>query len=404
MAIEFNCPYCTALIRVPDSAGGGKGRCPKCATRIKVPKVSAAKEAALPPGDDGLLFASEPGGNEEATAFAESAPVEFASDESSAPAEFFVPAPRQLGELPVEPVRQPLRPGSVASKLKRKKSSGGWLIPVGFGVVLCGVFGWFLWQQYQLERLTGELTAESAATLQLPSAIIDRSQFRQSSEEVKEALAGLEKSPVRLPSSLMLIELKGASKGLAVSVNSGMKTQFYRVDLQDDPALMKYRADHAFELERMRSEQIDKSAAEFMIDYQRVIEKKADSNLLNDFRDGLALPALVRGLGYQVVAVYGNNYFPCVYEDRDGALYFLLPPGAQGFELTGRKHKDGTIVFPGSYRVKVRGEMKTPAKESKEDASDEEKKAPASMEPDETTEMKESKDGEAKAKKMDETK
>ncbi|HCK52778.1 MAG TPA: hypothetical protein DIC23_06140, partial [Planctomycetaceae bacterium] len=38
MAIEFNCPYCTAVIRVGDTAVGKKGTCPKCDTAVVVPR------------------------------------------------------------------------------------------------------------------------------------------------------------------------------------------------------------------------------------------------------------------------------------------------------------------------------------------------------------------------------
>ncbi|MEX1095897.1 MAG: hypothetical protein WED34_07600 [Planctomycetales bacterium] len=38
MAIEFHCPYCTAAIRVADTAAGKRGRCPKCAQRVMIPQ------------------------------------------------------------------------------------------------------------------------------------------------------------------------------------------------------------------------------------------------------------------------------------------------------------------------------------------------------------------------------
>jgi hypothetical protein len=42
MAIQFNCPYCTAPIKVPDSSSGKIGRCPKCETRLRVPDLAPA--------------------------------------------------------------------------------------------------------------------------------------------------------------------------------------------------------------------------------------------------------------------------------------------------------------------------------------------------------------------------
>lgn len=52
MPIQFNCPYCTATVRVPDSAAGKAGRCPKCETKIRIPDVGPAPPApaaAAPP-------------------------------------------------------------------------------------------------------------------------------------------------------------------------------------------------------------------------------------------------------------------------------------------------------------------------------------------------------------------
>ncbi len=52
MPIQFNCPYCTATVRVPDSAAGKAGRCPKCETKIRIPDVGPAAPApagAAPP-------------------------------------------------------------------------------------------------------------------------------------------------------------------------------------------------------------------------------------------------------------------------------------------------------------------------------------------------------------------
>ena len=386
MAIEFNCPHCSAMIRVPDNAGGGKGKCPRCARRITVPKVSS-KTAVKPPSDEiaGLFAEAEPDpepsvpSDPNEITFAAAAPEDIADDVPLDPAELFAPKARALGELPVEAPRQLLRPGSVASQLRRKKSSGGWMIPIGFGALLCGAVGWFVWQQSQTERLSGDLTAVTATVLDLPAVELDSSLFKQPPAELKPLLAELEKSPVRIPSALMLVQI-GATKGrLSIRVNSGPQTHFFKVDTSDNPGLINYRKNHSRDLEQMRSEEVQQAGTEFITEYQRVQEKKVGPSALNDFRNSLALPALVRGVGHQLVAVYGNTPYRCVYEDRDGALYFLLPSGAKGFEIIGRKHKDGKLIFVGSYKVKVTGEIKESAgdkadaggKKTKPDPADE---------------------------------
>ena len=405
MAIEFSCPHCSAVIRVPDNAGGGKGKCPRCARRITVPKVST-KPVPKPADAESDLFA--PPDADEFAAAESNGPdaVVFASaesdDGSDAPINVFAPAPRALGELPMETSRQALRPGSIASKLKRKRRGGSWVIPVGFGLLLCGAVGWFFWQKYQTERLVGELTAETAPTLELPMTELSSSVFKQSPDEMKKLMEELESSPVRTPSSQMSVQISASKKAVTIGIHSGPQTTFYRVDTNSDPALMNYRKNHSQELDQLREADLEFAASSFADEYQRVLEKKAQPSALNDFRNTMALPALTRGLGHQVVAVYGQTPFPCVHEDRDGGLYFLLPPGAQGFEITGRKHKDGKVLFPGKYHVKVGGELKLPSLEKSDPVASKKKSKKVEPLEESKSEMKESMDeGEMKPKKTD---
>ena len=392
MAIEFNCPYCSAMIRVPDSAGGGKGKCPRCARRITVPKVSVKDAPKLDSGEADLF--APPGFVQAAPAVTDDPDaIVFATAEPeaapAAPVDQFSPAPWAPGQLPVEPARQVPRPGSVASKLKRKPGGGAWLIPVGIGLVLCGILGWFLWQQYQSERLVGELTAMTSSGVDLPPAEINISLFKQSPEEMKVVMAELERVPVPISSEVMRVQFGATKNAVTVRLSPGPQTQFYRVDIQGNPGLSKYLKSHTRHLEQLREAELEQATTDFANEYLQVLAKKADKSALNPFRNSLALPALVRGLGHQVEAVYGRTAYPCVYEDRDGGLYFLLPRGAEGFEIIGRK-RHGNVVFSGTYHVTVTGSVKQPAK-SKEDPAN--KKTKKSESPDEPDMMDAPKDG-----------
>lgn len=386
MAIEFNCPSCSAVIRVPDSAAGGKGKCPRCTRRIKVPKVSTRTEPKPPPEElEFLMSAPEPAGTESSAdpdevLFAEAPEGGF---DAEAPFDPFAPAPVAPGTIRTQPARQPLPPGSVASKL-RKKQGSGWGIPVFFGLLLCGAVGWYVWQNNQQFVLSGEVTATTAPHIELPVGEVDRNLCRQSPTEVQAALDALQKSPVRVPSSLMVIQIGANKRGLTFQITAGTQTQFYRVEMQESTALASYRKERTLELEQVRGDVIERSVTEFIDAYQAVRKKEASSSSLSDFRNSLALPALVRGLGHQVVAQYGSTAYPCVYEDRDGALYFLLPPGAKNFDIVGR-NQDGKTLFPGRFQVKVTGAMKeaAPAKPTKADQD-----AKGMSETDPETEMK----------------
>ena len=63
------------------------------------------------------------------------------------------------------------------------------------------------------------------------------------------------------------------------------------------------------------------------------------------------------GFGNELVAIHGRGLYRCAFEDREGGLYFLLPPGVKEFEIIGRKHTDGRVVVPADFKVKVQGEI-----------------------------------------------
>lgn len=74
MPIEFRCPSCNALLRVPDDSAGRQAKCPKCATLAAVPSPPAAAPPPVPLGGDnpfgvgpaapaGSPFASDAGGD-----------------------------------------------------------------------------------------------------------------------------------------------------------------------------------------------------------------------------------------------------------------------------------------------------------------------------------------------------
>lgn len=368
MAIEFPCPICNAMIRVPDNAGGGKGRCPKCAMRISVPRKSAAQPAAktrieeepfvLPVADSAAdgeeLIASQP----EVAAFS-TVPVQTPVTDPAVfdPSQFTKP---RLGEIPVD---RSVRAKSVAKHFKNKKrrNSNG-LIAGAIVLVLLAAAGFFVRPQLLKERLSGDLIAGKAATLDLPPKLIEKSRFKLSATDIDTLLAKLETNPVPLNSNSMQIQVSGTEKGLSVSLAAGPQAYYYRVNVKGNDAIQKYLSRHMADLDDRRLRDIDQAATEFLIAYEKVLAKLSPPESITPFRDSLALTALVGGFGHELVAEYGRGLYRCAYEDRDGGLYFLLPAGVKEFHVLGVNHPDGTVVIPAEFHVKVEGEIAPPTK------------------------------------------
>ena len=53
MSLEFRCPVCTKLLRVPDGMGGRQAKCPACGNVITVPGAAPGAAPELPPTPGG---------------------------------------------------------------------------------------------------------------------------------------------------------------------------------------------------------------------------------------------------------------------------------------------------------------------------------------------------------------
>jgi hypothetical protein len=330
MAIEFRCPYCAAPIRVGDDAAGKPGRCPRCATRLTVPQPvmrPVVPAASAPPPEVEIL----------------PEPILASAPEI---------APVMPGELPNPAVSVSASP-LVRRVKRRRRRSAAWVIPLLCGLALFGGMGWYVWQHVLPKPLAGELVAEVFDDAEIPPVLVSLDHSRLPMRQRTPLLEALEAEPVPLLSDLMQVQIRGAKSGLSISIAPGPKTVWYRIDPSRHPGLAEYRMAHAMELDRPRQAEVDQAAEEFLERFAEVRDGKSPETSVTSFRDRLALNALVRGLGYHVTATVGPRQYPCVAETDDGHLYFLLPPGLQQFELTGRKHADGPARFSGHFTVKV---------------------------------------------------
>ena len=360
MPIEFECRYCQALIRVPDNAAGGKGRCPKCATRITVPRKSTAKPIRPPePEEEPFVL---PLAEESAE------PIEFmgapTADILEPQRTLFDPtevSQSRLGELPIVTASSVTKT-SLNRKTQTRRGPNPWII----GAIVVGVSALaagFVWlPNLNAVNLTGELTASSATTLELPPVVIDKSRINVDAAELVILLKKLELSPVPMASNNMHIQLGGSTKGLVITVEAGAQTQFYRVNLRANDAVGKFIEQRWQDLEEDRWKGVARAATEFVTKYQSVLAKTSPPESLSSFRDGLALPALAGSLGNQLVAASGRSLYRCAYEDREGNVYFLLPPGVKEFEILGRAEANGKAIVPAQFKVIVKDEIAPAAK------------------------------------------
>ncbi|MFH1301571.1 MAG: hypothetical protein ABIK07_10970 [Planctomycetota bacterium] len=332
MTIQFDCPYCTSTLKVPDASAGKQGDCPRCGTKLVIPNPIAAGSQPAPP--------------------AQNTPVPQQQSVET------VKSTEQTIDPPVSPVTSPeQRPMTSQTSLylrKRRKSNvGGILVVLFFAGLMLGVAGYFYWAYGP--RLEGNLVA---ARLNSESAKLEHhlktSGLGVSDDVIQAVNQSLKETPRRVQSDLMEMLFYGSDKGgLYIRLKPGSSTELVRVDLTGDPALMDYLSKNGVSLDQPRITEYQSELKRFYTDWQRFLETGDVMPDLINYRNTVGLNSLMGGLGYHMEARVNHKIFPCVHDDFQGGLYFLVPKGTLQFDIQGRKMDNGWTPFPGKYQVQV---------------------------------------------------
>ncbi|MFN9719286.1 MAG: hypothetical protein ACK58L_11355, partial [Planctomycetota bacterium] len=183
MAIEFNCPYCTAAIRVPDAYGGKQGRCPKCDTRLLVPTIQ--RPDASDHGAHGVPAGVTPG--------------------PAIPVSAVPPAPEVSHEsFQIRPVSSPVKRRAARRRPSRALVIG---IPVICFLVLLGLIFYSLTANFP--QIGGEVVARRLPEKNLPKITIPWADTGVNEEEQSILQEFLSKTPETLASQVMTCRLIG---------------------------------------------------------------------------------------------------------------------------------------------------------------------------------------------------
>ena len=389
MAIQFNCPYCTTQIRVPDSAGGKRGICPRCRARILVPKVAVTAatpvaEESPPPAPpkkrkpksvrERLLeeprFAGLPDDEPEPpTAVEPAVPVPPSLPAAESPASSPAPPLPVTAAIPTA-IRETATP--YARALKRRRRRRYVWVPVLFGLLLVGGVAVLLVLTGR-KKLEGTLEAVVLPDANLAPRTIGDAAADVDKEKTEAVLKHLRKEPLGVLHSdlgLMKHELAATSSGLSVAVHQTERTHFYRVDVGRDRTLREFLKEKAAQLDRPREKELASGLKSF---YEAAADaiaagKSIPNDALETLRSRVIVNALVGAAGYHLLANVRGQLYLCMYEDDRGRLYYLLPRGTRKFTLVGRKLADGTRPVPARYTVDVEATLESEPVKTAEEA------------------------------------
>lgn len=334
MAIEFNCPYCTATIRVPDMYAGKQGKCPKCDTRLLVPNVPL-------PNQQGSANPALP---------------------TSQPA---IPTGAQ-GQTPIGPevpltdtetgfVVRPVTTSVVKSRRRQARRRPSRALVIGLPVIcfliLFAVIAITLTSN--LPKLQGELSGRPLEGMMLPKSVIAWSDIGLTDDDRRSLQNALSTQPETLTSQIIVCRLSADDDGIVVTLSAQPESRWIAVDVSAEKPLAIWRRKEGVPLNRQRLDELSATAVSYAGDKLQKINGVQLAIDAVAIRDKLALNAAGGPLSYAVQAVAGSTIYPCAAEDPDGTLYFCLPTSIQSFVVKGRKLAGGEIGFTGEYTVTI---------------------------------------------------
>lgn len=352
MAIEFNCPYCTATIRVPDAYGGKQGRCPKCDTRLLVPAV---------PRPDGAVQGTTVAG----------------TAASANP-----PSPHVVESMTDPFLIKPVAPVTKRRTMRRRTSRTLVVgIPVICFLVLLGLIFYSLTSNFP--QIDGEVVAKKSVEKLLPTVTIPWADTGLTEEEQSTLREFLAKTPETLASQVMTCRLIGTSAGIEVSLTAGPESEWFAVEFGTNKPLALWLKNERSALNVRRTQLLRKALATYCKD--KLVQISGEPIRINamQVRDNVGIGACTGAFGSVLDASSGQLKVPCAFEDENGSVYFCLPAGTLAFQIDGRVDSDGKVLFPGSFTAVVTPEA-APAPTS-DDGAEETKDAKDAESPDAET-------------------
>lgn len=335
MAIEFNCPDCSAVIRVADVHSGKRGSCPKCSTKLIVPDVvppqesieNASPEVPVP----SLVSPVSP---------APPRKTQTSEPETAIPS-FVAPAAGQA---------------SISKKLKRKtrrrKSQAlyTWGIPVACLVLFFSVVAGLM--HLQKPELKGILRGSMMHGAEIPIASSSWANFALTESERDAAKDAFDSAPETLVSAQMSCRIRSADNGLDIEFKIGSGFAWFVINPSSDVVLSDWIIDNANWLNVRRVKLMKASGTKLC---KEKIQKSSGDPVAfsaDEFRDQFAINSHVKAFGSAVEAIGGGKRSFCFHEDTNGTLYFGLPETIKEFTLRGRT-ENGELLFPGEYTIKL---------------------------------------------------
>ena len=364
MAIQFSCPYCTASVKVPDSASGKLGACPKCGTKIRIPSipippVSAPTFPAAPPVMSPYVMPAprpapvDPGPGFpdlfQVTAVPVAAPRP-PSPVSTDPFDFSNVAAAASAAEPAAAVSTPsYTPASRKKASPRKLMGPGVLLLIGLGVL--ALVGVGIWQYIANQPVyTGTVVAERFPSERPISVPIPWDAIEVPAATQSSVIEYFKRHQTSLASSLYKLDIAASPQGLVIRFATTADSFLVSVDPQMVPDVKTLIDQNKAAWDEARKRELTFYAQQ-LCDNIAKAQLTGTRTEMAGYRDTVALNALVRGLGRHCVAAAKGTNYPCVFEDEAGKLYFVVHKTVTEITVKEKSGTERVPLLPPDFRI-----------------------------------------------------
>ncbi len=305
MAIQLDCPACFSTTRVPDAAVDTVVSCPKCREKMRVPKVTIpVAQPVAAPFPLGDVFA------EPAAAPGES-PFFTGDDDDEGPA-------------------TPINPHAVLAKRNRRRMSRGWIgVIAAFVLAAAGITGTWIWSNRQNVVRTADARVIANATL---SKDLASTELNVATADWGAMTKSLEVNPVELKDPRMRVNFSVGSRGLQISLTPTTERILVSVPTAAIAELTEATVQTA--MHDAWKQDVSHGLTQISAAMQKAVAAGIPPSIGSYGEVGI--DCLAGPKGYHFLAAVGSTAYPCVFEDANQQLYFLVPPGTQSLAVIPR--------------------------------------------------------------------
>lgn len=198
----------------------------------------------------------------------------------------------------------------------------------------------------------GQLTAERLDPNQSIRVELRGTTFSIDQQVFSQIINELRERPSTVRSNLVELQFQSGAEGISIGLRPGYAADLVRVPVMQHQDVAAFYQDHQSQLEDDRLAEMQAGLVSLCEDWAVAPEGEKNERLPK-YRHAVVYNSFVRGLGRIVYADVNNHIYPCVHEDAQGTLYFLIPSGTNSFHIRERIDLPECPVFPSTLDLAV---------------------------------------------------